>query len=324
MTSLSGGVQPAGPVIGIDIGGTKSLGVLRLGDREVARCEMPTPSGVVALVETIVSLTADLERRAGDSSLHIDASSTVGIGLPGLVTRSGILRSAPNLVDVVEFDAKRVLEERMQRRVWLDNDATCAAVAEWLEGAGKGCTDLLLVTLGTGIGSGFVSNGRLVRGANGFAGEIGHMIVDPLGPACPCGRNGCWERYASGSGLAMLARRAIESGRLGVASLSPDDVRGEDVVAQAAKGDTQARAVIDDFGYWVAVGLANMTNVLDPQRIIIGGGAARMGELLLGPVRRWLKEVLYASDHRPIPDVLLADFGESAGAVGAGMLPLVH
>lgn len=316
------------PVIGIDIGGTKSLGILRRGDQELARRELPTPSGSRALIDTIVELSNELEAiHVRDTSGRDSDPCTIGVGLPGLVTRTGHLRAAPNLVDVVELDAKHLLEEALQRRIWLDNDATCAAVAEWFEGAGRGCDDLLVVTIGTGIGAGLVANGSLVRGTNGFAGELGHMYVDPDGPECPCGRRGCWERYASGSGLAYLARRATERGE-GEAFVrragSVELIRGEDVSNLAAEGDAQALAVLDEFGRWVAVGLANMINVLDPERIVLGGGAARMGNQLVEPVRVWLGKLLYAADHRPVPDVVVARFGESAGAVGAGLLPFIH
>lgn len=316
-----------GPSIGIDVGGTKCLAVLRVDDVMIARAERATPFGSRALIETIVELVEDIEVRNQDVEVIRSEPWTVGVGLPGLVTREGVLRAAPNLVDVVELDARKILEERLQRRVWLDNDATCATVAEWIAGAGVGCDDMLVVTIGTGIGAGIVSNGSLVRGVNGFAGELGHMFVDPSGPECPCGRIGCWERYASGSGLALLARQAVERGvgeDLVQRAGSVDAIRGEHVADLAASGSHQAEAVLDEFARWVAIGLSNMTNVLDPRHIVLGGGAARMGDLLVAPVREWLKRLLYASDHRPIPDVSVALFGETAGAIGAGMLPLVH
>lgn len=315
------------PVIGIDIGGTKSLAILRTDDGGSIRRERPTPVGAESLIETIVGLVHDVESEIGRSRATSIPPLAVGVGLPGLVTRQGVLRAAPNLVDVVELDAGRILEEHLGRRIWLDNDATCAAVAEWLEGSGEGCSDLLLVTIGTGIGAGIVSNGRLVRGANGFAGEIGHMFVDPNGPECPCGRTGCWERYASGSGLAFLARRAAANGNapeLIARAGSIEAIRGEHVADGAASGDRHAEAILDEFSKWVAVGLANMTNILDPKRIVLGGGAARMGDQLLAPVRTWLERLLYASDHRPAPEVVIARFAETAGAIGASLLPRVQ
>lgn len=317
----------AEPAIGIDVGGTKCLAVLSRGATEIARSERSTPSGSAALIETIVELTRELESWNRTASDGIVAPLEVGVGLPGLVTRQGVLRAAPNLTDVLEFEAGKILSDVLGRQVWVDNDATCAAVSEWLEGAGSGCDDLLVVTIGTGIGAGIVANGSLLRGANGFAGELGHMIVDPAGPQCPCGRSGCWERYASGSGLAFLARRYAQchgegsvAGRAG----SIDEIRGEHVTELALAGNSEALAIVDEFARWVAVGLANMTNVLDPERIVLGGGAVRMGDLLIAPVREHLSHVLYAAENRPVPVVCSAHFGESAGAIGAAMLHRVH
>lgn len=315
------------PAIGIDVGGTKCLAVLRHARHEVARRELPTPTGSRALIDTILTLVTELDRVGLQESAIPSGSARIGVGLPGLVTRAGVLRAAPNLIDVSELDARTELEDALGRRVWIDNDATCATVAEWLEGSARDCRDLVLVTIGTGIGAGIVANGELLRGSHGFAGELGHMFVDPSGPRCPCGKHGCWERYASGSGLAHLARRAVESGRgddLVVRAGSLDALRGEDVADLAAAGNDQAREVLEEFSTWVAIGLANVVNILDPERIVLGGGAARMGNLLAHPVRSALGECLYASDHRPVPEVVVAHFGESAGAVGAGLLPLVH
>jgi len=217
-----------------------------------------------------------------------------------------------------------LLAERLGHPVSVDNDGTCAALAEWRLGAGTGTSDMVLVTLGTGIGGGLVAGGRLQRGAHGFAGEFGHMVVDPHGPKCPCGRRGCWERYASGSGLAMLAREAATGRRLREvverAGGDPLDVRGEHVHDAAREGDAEARAVIDDFGRWVALGLANLTNALDPQMFVLGGGLAAGADLYLDPITRWFGELLYQPHLRPIPRIEFARLGPFAGAVGAALL----
>jgi glucokinase len=184
---------------------------------------------------------------------------------------------------------------------------------------------MVLVTLGTGIGGGVVAGGALQRGVNGFAGEFGHMVIDPSGPPCPCGRRGCWERFASGSGLAMLARDAATGHRLHDvvrhAGGDPQAVRGEHVQAAAREGDAEAVAVIDDFARWVALGLANLTNVLDPELFVLGGGLAAASDLYLEPIRRWYRELLYQPDLRPIPRIEFARWGPLAGAVGAALLP---
>jgi glucokinase len=244
--------------------------------------------------------------------------------VPGLVTRTGVLRAAPNLVSVAELAVGPRVAAALGRPVAIDNDATCAALAEWQYGAGRGVDDMVMVTLGTGIGGGIVAGGRLQRGANGFAGEIGHIVVDPDGPACPCGRKGCWERYASGTGLARLAREQVRGQRgarvVELAGGDPDQVRGEHVQAAAREGDADALAVIDDFGRWAAIGLVSLANVLDPAMFVLGGGLAASADVLLEPIGRWFRALLYAPDLRPHPALVFADLGERAGAVGAALL----
>lgn len=300
---------------GVDVGGTKCLGVVWQDGRVVREIRRETPQGADALIETVTSLIGDL----GD----VD---TVGVGVPGLVTREGVLRAAPNLVDIADFAVGARLAEALGRKVFVDNDATCAAVAEWSAGSAAGYEDVVVVTLGTGIGGGIIAGGKLVRGTNGFAGEIGHMVVDPVGVECVCGQRGCWERYASGSGLARLGRLAEAEGRarrvLELAG-SPEAVRGEHVRQAALEGDRDAVAIVDEFAGWVARGLANLVNLLDPAVVVIGGGLASSGDLFLAPIRRHFADLLYSPTLRPHPPLVLARFGEQAGAIGAALLPRV-
>ena len=309
--------------VGIDVGGTKAQAVVLddVGD-VVETAQRPTPRGdhsLDALIEVLLELA--------DAVGH---DGSIGVGVPGLVTRDGVLRAAPNLDGVADFAIAELLTARLGADVHVDNDATCATVAEWLLGAGRSegdtvTSDMVLVTLGTGIGGGIVANGALVRGRNGFAGEIGHMVIDPSGPPCPCGRRGCWERYASGSGLAMLAREAATGHRLHHvvrhAGGDPQAVRGEHVQAAARDGDPEALAVIDDFARWVGIGLANLTNALDPELFVLGGGLAAASDLYLEPIRRWFEEQLYQAHLRSIPRIEFARFGPLAGAIGAALLP---
>jgi glucokinase len=191
-------------------------------------------------------------------------------------------------------------------------------------GAAQGYDDVILVTLGTGIGGGIVAGGTLLRGANGFAGEIGHMVIDPDGDPCPCGQRGCWERYASGGGLGRLGQRAAAEGRaarvLARAGGDPHMVRGEHVTVAAADGDAEARAVLAELGWWVALGLANLANVFDPQAFVLGGGLVEAGELLFGPVRAAFAELLTGASYRPPVAIVPATLGEHAGAIGAACL----
>jgi glucokinase len=249
---------------------------------------------------------------------------SVGIGVPGLVTRQGVLRAAPNLVDIADFAVGPILRDVLQREIAVENDATCAAVAEWSAGVAQGVDDVVVVTLGTGIGGGLVSGGRLVRGTNGFAGEIGHMVVDPSGPKCVCGQRGCWERYASGNGLAYLGALAAERGQARMVQTLAGgitSIRGEHIREAALLGDEEALAIVDEFARWVAIGLSNLTNLLDPSMLVIGGGLAGSGDLFLQPIQHWFGELLYSPELRPHPKLVLAKFAEHAGAIGAALLP---
>lgn len=296
--------------VGVDIGGTKVLAVAAGGERFVRRS---TPRGGEACVDAVCDVVAEL-----------GGAKAVGVGVAGLVDRDGVLRVGPNLPGVVGFPFRAALAERLDVPVVVDNDATTATWAEHQVGAARGADDVVLVTLGTGIGGGQVCGGVLQRGTNGFAGEPGHMVVDPSGPACPCGRRGCWERFASGSGLGRLGRDAAAAGTaarvVALAGGDPEAVRGEHVTMAAAEGDAGARAILADFGWWVALGIANLVNVLDPEVVVVGGGLAEAGELLLEPVRRHFDDLVLASPHRPPVRIVAAALGERAGAVGAALL----
>ena len=312
--------------IGVDVGGTKVLAVALADDGQVIDTERADTPHVPALdpgasTATTVLATVDaLAARYGWSHEEL----VVGVGLPGMMSREGRLVFAPNLPSATGADIAGTLVERAPRlRVLCENDADCAVVAEHRLGAARGVDDVVMVTLGTGIGGGIITDGRLLRGRSGFAGEIGHMVVDANGLRCPCGSRGCWERYASGAGVARLAREAAAAGRLNaiVAARGDDEsVRGEDVTHAAAAGDREALAVIEEVGWWLALGLANLAAVLDPALFILGGGLAEASALLLPPTRRHLVGLLEAGEQRPQIDVVAAELANHAGAVGAALL----
>ncbi|MBW3548630.1 MAG: ROK family protein [Actinobacteria bacterium] len=304
--------------IGVDVGGTKILGVALDGGAEVVgEWRVATPPGgpaVLAAVSTVVE-----RLRAG-----VGEVAGLGVGVPGLVDRHGTLRFAPNLPGVVELPVGPALAETTGLPVQVDNDATCALWAEHRAGAAGDTEHALLVTLGTGIGGGILADGRLLRGASGFAGEIGHLVVEAQGRMCGCGRRGCWERYASGSALSIAGREAARAGRaprlVALAGGDADTVAGAHVVAAAAEGDAEATALVEAFAAWVAVGLASLVHVLDVDRCVIGGGLVEAGEVLFAPVRRAFRHRLVAPDHRPDVQVVAARLGERAGAIGAALL----
>jgi glucokinase len=301
--------------VGVDVGGTKCLAVVLDGDRVGGERRVSTPTEPAALLDAVTALVADV---SGTAEI-----AAVGVGAPGLVDAAGVLRFAPNLPGIVGLPLKAELERRLGVPVQADNDATCAAWGEHHVGAAKGLDEVVLVTLGTGIGGGIVTGGRISRGANGFAGEVGHMVVDPAGPPCLCGRHGCWERFASGTGLGALGREAALAGRASrVAELAggdPDGVRGEHVTAAAAEGDAEAVAVMARLAWWVALGLYNLANAFDPEAFVVGGGLAEAGDVLFDPVRTAFAE-LVGGYRRPVIDILPAVLGEHAGAIGAASL----
>jgi glucokinase len=302
--------------VGVDVGGTKCLAVALESGRIVGECRVPTPVGE----ESVLDAIADAATTVAGAGRILG----VGVGVPGLVDRAGVLRFAPNLPGVNDLPITAELESRLGLPVKADNDATCAAWGERQLGAAQGYDDVVLVTLGTGIGGGIVAGGRLVRGANGFAGEVGHMVIDANGSPCPCGQRGCWERYASGGGLGRLGQRAAVEGRaprvLARAGGDPELVRGEHVTMAAAEGDAGAQAVLAELGWWVAQGLANLANVFDPQAFVLGGGLVEAGELLLDPVRAAFTELLTGASYRPPVAIVPATLGEHAGAIGAACL----
>jgi len=318
---------PPSLALGVDVGGTKVLGVaVDPNGRVVAEGREPTPQAMEAdggerLADTVASVITTL---AADVGVPV-RSLPIGVGLPGMMGRDGVLLFAPNLRSASGADLVGLLEKRLGgSRVAVANDADCAALAEQRLGAARGHDDVIVVTLGTGIGGGLIVGGELVRGGRGFAGEVGHMVINVSGPACPCGARGCWERYASGSAVGRLAREAAQAGRLEaiVASAGgePEAVRGEHVTAAALAGDRDALALIDQVGWWLARGLANLVHVLDPTCIVIGGGLSEAGALLVPAARRHLVGLLEAGDLRPPIDVVAATFGQEAGSIGASLL----
>ena len=301
--------------LGVDVGGTKCLGVVIDDDGEIVVSDRrPTPHGGEQLIATVVELATTL-------GAEVETIASVGVGLPGSITVDGVLTSSPHLPGVVHFDAAARLSERLERPVKVTNDASCAALAEWQVGAGRGVDDLIMITLGTGIGGGVIADGRLLLGAHGYLGEFGHMMIDPDGPPCPCGKRGCWERYASGSAIALEAKRlVVYEGRLGAvvaAAGSVVDITAEHIVAAAIDGDADAAYVLAHFARWMAVGLGSLTMAFDPAMFIIGGGLSRAAPVYEDVLREQFAEAVYASDLRPLPVLSFAVLGERAGAVGA-------
>jgi glucokinase len=236
----------------------------------------------------------------------------------------GILRFAPNLA-WRELPIARRMREALGLPCQVDNDANVAAWGEHRFGAGRGYRHMLLVTVGTGIGGGIVAGGRLFRGAHGFAAEIGHIIVEPDGPPCGCGNRGCWEKVASGDAIGRLGREAAARPNSVIAALAggdPAKVTGRIVTDAARQGDRAAVGILAEVGGRLGEGIAGLVNVLDPEVVVVGGGAIDAGDLLLDPARRAYAHAVEGRDHRPEVPIVAAELGNDAGAVGAAALAL--
>jgi glucokinase len=306
--------------VGVDVGGTKIAAMLvGPGGEVLQRVQVPTPVGhsAEAVLAAVESTAASVVR---------PGVSVIGVGVPGLVEfATGTLRFAPNL-PFRDLPLKARLEAATGLPCQVDNDANVAAWGEYRLGAGQGSTDLLLVTVGTGIGGGIVSGGRMLRGAHGFGAEIGHVIVEPGGPLCGCGNRGCWEQVASGRAIGRLGREAAASHPESlVATLAEGDparVSGVVVTDAAMRGDPVAVRILAEVGRRLGEGIAGLVNILDSDIVVVGGGAVAAGELLLGPAREVFQRTIEAPDHRPQVPLVPARMGNEAGAVGAALLAL--
>lgn len=300
---------------GIDVGGTKVMGVLVQPGavavpQTVASMEIPWRTGGAEVIDRVLETADNLVELARPGSL-----ASIGIGLAGLVGRDGVVLRSPNVPGLEGVDLVARLRAETGLPVFVGNDANCVATAaRSLRGAPT--DDLVAVTFGTGIGAGFIVDGRLLRGNRGFAGEPGHMVVDPRGPLCPCGQRGCWERFAAGSALEALADRAVAAGRM--APLDPELGTGLALVRASEAGVLAAAEVLEEFAGWVALGLANLVNLLDPAVVVLGGGVTAAGDAFLEPVRAGLRRHPLAAVHSVA--VELAPGGPEAGAVGAALL----
>ncbi|NLG83014.1 MAG: ROK family protein [Firmicutes bacterium] len=306
--------------IGGELGGTKSAAILLDGAGNILnefRCPTEAERGREAVLENIVAAARAV---AGEDFGRVAA---VGLGAPGpLNRREGLIYQAPNLgwqnVPIV-----RLLQEKLGRPVFLENDANAAGFGEWALGAGRGTKDMIYLTVSTGIGGGLILGGRIHHGRDDSAGEVGHTIVLPDGPLCGCGRRGCWEALASGTAIARAAAEALKGGRESrIRELAGGDPAAVDaaMVARAAReGDALAREVLDRAFYYLALGIVNLIHLLNPEAVVICGGVSKMCDELFIPVRRMVAEWAYAAMVRDLP-IVPAALGDRAGVIGAAMV----
>jgi glucokinase len=299
--------------VGIDLGGTKmKVGVIRPDGTIVHSVTVPRP----ATGEAMLSEPVRVAREVMDDSV-----GRIGVGAAGLVRPSdGVMVWGPNVAGE-EIAFKENFEQQLQLPTAVDNDATVAGLAETRVGASRGYQHVLMITLGTGIGGGWMINGAPYRG-RAFAGEIGHMIVDVGGQWCTCGQKGCWETFASGRRLDQMARDLVAARPGGLVAKLADGATptGQHLTDAAQQGDWDAIARIEEMGVWLGIGIANLIAAFDPEIIVIGGGAGRAGDVLLEPARESVLNSLEGSDHRPLTPIVVAQLGEDAGMIGAGLL----
>lgn len=299
-------------VVAVDCGGTNLVfGRTRAPQAIRVTGVVPTPKEAAAIPAAVVGAVG----RLVDGSVR-----AIGIGSAGLVDhgRGLLVRSPHSAGGWVQLG--REVAEAVGRPVVVDNDANLAARAEAGLGAGRGYRLVLLVALGTGIGGGLVLDGRVERG-RGFLGEVGHMVLDPRGPACACGQRGCWEALVSGTSLGRAARRlAARDPGGGVARAAGESTpRGEHLTAAAREGDSAARTALTEAGEWLGRGLANLVIALDPDVVVVGGVAAAVGRSLLAPARAAMAAAVGGAGYRAATPVVPARFGGRAGLVGAAL-----
>jgi glucokinase len=308
-------------ILAVDIGGTKIAAVVATRDGEIlARGYNRTPvqAGPEAITRSILGTIAETMASGRVSPPQLLG---MGVAVAGIIDGDeGRVVFTPNLPGWIDVPLKAAIEERFGVPTCMGNDATLAALGEWCFGLNKKVANLIYVTVSTGIGTGIVTDGRLYAGAHGFAGEAGHMTVDEDGPGCNCGSTGCWEALASGTALAREAKKKIGRG----ADTSMVELVGGDssridasVVFEAAqRGDGLARELISRLAYYFGVGLANLVNIFDPELILVGGGVAKMGDLLLQPARKVVKERAYVTLTHDV-EIRPAVLGEDSGLLGA-------
>jgi glucokinase len=306
--------------IGVDVGGTKvAAGVVDEQGSVLATAVRDTPADDPGRTEDVIAEVV------GELAASHDIEA-VGVGAAGFVDaeRSTVL-FAPNLAWRDE-PLRAAIEGRCELPVVIENDANAAAWAEARFGAGRGEDDVVVLTVGTGIGGGIVLSGQLLRGRFGVAGEIGHINIVPDGRRCPCGLEGCWEQYASGRALVQEAQELAEASPamagdlLALAGGEPEMITGVMVTQAAQEGDVAALRCFDIVGTWLGRGMAQLAAVLDPGLFVLGGGVSAAGELLRGPAGRALLQYLTARGHRPHAELRVAELGPEAGVVGAGDL----
>lgn len=306
--------------IGVDIGGTKiAAGVVDERGTILTQTRVDTDATNPAAIDAaVIEVVRELRR-----DHEVTAVGVAAAGFAGADRRTMLF--APNIA-WRDYPLADRIEEGVDLPVVVENDANAAGWAEFIFGAARHVEDMVLLTIGTGLGGAIVVGGELVRGRWGVAAEIGHMRVVPGGQMCGCGHEGCWEQYGSGSALVRWGREAFiadpeaAAGLMERADGDPDNLTGPQITAAAQEGDWLGQRLLATLGGWLGEGMATVSSLLDPELFVIGGGVSAAGDLLLQPARDAFLRELPARGHRPEAEIVLAQMGNAAGVVGAAAL----
>ena len=308
--------------IGIDVGGTNvKIALVNEQGNIIYSNSIPTRAemGYEYTINNMKEAIAELIKETKSDAKSIEG---IGFGFPGQIDyQKGIVRLAPNIPGWVEVPIAEIIEKEFGIPTRVDNDVRCAALGELNYGAGIGCENLICITVGTGIGSGLIINGKLVRGASNAAGEIGHIKLDMNGgPLCGCGDRGCLEAFASGPSIVAMAEEYIKGGKsTKYRELANPDITPYIVSEAAKQGDPVAKRIFTIMGEYIGIGLASVVNLLNPEKIIIGGGVAAAGDLLLNPIKENLIKRAMPIAGAAV-EIVPAQLGNSAGVIGASLL----
>ncbi len=307
--------------IGIDLGGTNiAVGVVNENYEIVAQHSVPTGAERPA-AEVIADMGSAVETVLGKAGLTAADCESIGIGSPGTCdSANGVVVRAYNL-NWFDVPVCRMLEERFHIPVRLSNDANCAALAETVAGAARGCRNMVLITLGTGVGGGIIIDGKIHAGMRSAGAEMGHVLLVLDGEPCTCGRRGCWEAYASATALIRQTKEAAKAHPTSLlAKIPPEEITGRTVFDVADQGDAVAEEVIRRYCVYIAAGFTDLVNALAPEMILLGGGISRQGERILEPIRAYVADNCFGQHEGAIPVIQAAQLGNEAGIIGAAAL----
>lgn len=308
------------PILAIDLGGTKIASAI-VSDGKVAYRDYRLTRAAEGVDSVILNIASAIEELLAKSRLKTSDLSAISIASAGAIdTANGLVTSSPNLPGWQDVPLRNRIKERFATDTFLINDASAAALGEHRYGAGRGTRNLVYITVSTGIGGGIIIDGELYLGTSGAAGEIGHTTIDANGPPCYCGNRGCLEVLASGTAIAREAIKAVKDGR---PSILKDIIKGDidkitakEVSQAASRGDTLALKVIGQAAYYLGIGMVNVTNIFNPEIIVIGGGVSRMGELIFKPVRKIVSEQAFGLSARAVR-IVPFELGDDSGVLGA-------